>query len=303
MSDAGAENNLTTRCGYVALLGRPNVGKSTLLNHVLRQKIAITSRKPQTTRHNMLGVDTEDACQAIYVDTPGIHDNVNKALNKYMVGEAKSVMADVDLRVLLIEAGHTHAADEAVMQTLAGIRGQHIAVLSKVDLLKDKARLLPQIERLAARDLFSDIIPLSALKGDGIDAFRTLVFSALPEAPHLFGEDEITDQTERALVAEIVREKIMRQLGDELPHSVAVRVERFVDNDGLAEIHADIYVERDGQKRIVIGANGQRLKLIGQEARHDVERLLDRKVMLHLWVKVRKGWTNNTRHLRDLGYS
>lgn len=301
MSDF-AEQNVEQRCGYVALLGRPNVGKSTLLNHVLRQKIAITSRKPQTTRHNMLGVDTEGAHQAIYVDTPGIHNNVDRALNRYMVGEAKSVLHDVDLRVVLIEAGLTQAPDRQVLRLLEQVDGPSICVLSKVDQVKDKTRVLPQLEALHKTGLFTDLIPLSALKGDGLAEFRKLVFHALPKASHLFGPDEVTDQTERALVAEIVREKLMRQLGDELPHSVAVRVERFVEQGDRSEIYADIYVERDGQKRIVIGEQGARLKKIGQDARVDIERLLDQRVMLHLWVKVRKGWTNSSHHLRQLGY-
>ncbi len=294
--------NEDTRCGYVALLGRPNVGKSTLLNHVLRQKIAITSRKPQTTRYNVLGVDTEGVYQAIYMDTPGIHQHTDKALNRYMVANATGALKDVDIRVMLVESGKWRDEDEHVLNLLKDRRGVNLAVLSKVDLLENKNALLPQIEQLAAHDVFTDIVPLSALRNDGVEAFRQCIFSHLPVGPHLFAEDEITDQSERRLVEEIVREKLMRQLGDEIPHSVAVVVERFVDEDGLTEIHADIYVERDGQKRIVIGKQGARLKLIGSAAREDIEKLLDRKVMLHLFVKVRKGWTNSDRLMNRLGY-
>jgi len=289
-------------CGYVALLGRPNVGKSTLLNHVLRQKISITSRKPQTTRHNLLGVDTEGSHQAIYMDTPGIHQNLERALNRYMVSSAKTALKDVDLRVMVVEASKWQAQDQYVLELLSAAPGKNIAVLSKVDLVSDKTRLLPEIQRLSDSGLFEEIIPMSALKFDGVDVFRHEVFKRLPEGPHLFAEDEITDQSERHLVEEIVREKLMRQLGDEIPHSTAVLVERFSVTENLTEIYADIYVERDGQKRIVIGKQGAKLKLIGSEARKDIERLLDTRVMLHLFVKVRKGWTNSNYLLQRLGY-
>jgi len=291
-----------TFCGYVALLGRPNVGKSTLLNHIVRQKISITSRKPQTTRHNLLGVDTEGAYQAIYMDTPGIHQRTEKALNRYMVANAKSALKDVDLRVFVVEAGKWQEEDQHVLDLLANVPGRNIAVLSKVDLLPDKTRLLPEIERLHDSGLFEEVIPVSALKFDGVDDLRQQIFKRLPAGPHFFAEDEVTDQTVRHLVEEIIREKLMRQLGDEIPHSTAVLVERFKEEAELTEIHGDIYVERDGQKRIVIGKQGARLKLIGSEARKDIERLLDTKVMLHLFVKVRKGWTNSNRLLKRLGY-
>ncbi len=298
-SETGAAEQF---CGYVALLGRPNVGKSTLLNHIVRQKISITSRKPQTTRHNLIGVDTEGRHQAIYMDTPGIHQRTEKALNRFMVSNAKAALKDVDLRVLVVEAGKWQAEDQHVLDLLAAVPGENLAVLSKVDLLADKTLLLPEIERLHDSGLFTEVIPVSALKFDGVEDLRAQIFKRLPAGPHLFAEDEVTDQTVRHLVEEIVREKLMRQLGDEIPHSTAVLVERFVEEDGLTEIHADIYVERDGQKRIVIGKQGARLKLIGSEARKDIERLLDGKVMLHLFVKVRKGWTNSNRLLKRLGY-
>lgn len=294
-----------TWCGYVALLGRPNVGKSTLLNHVLSQKLAITSRKPQTTRHNLLGIETRGPWQALFLDTPGIHaasPGTNRALNDYMLNNATSVLSDVDVRVMLVEAGKWTAQDERVAQLLGRGKGTNIVVISKADLLKRKEDLLPQMQRLHELGIFEHVVPVSALRNDGIDEFRKLIFDSLPEGPHLFSADEITDRSERHLVAEIVREKLMRQLGDEIPHSSAVVVERFDQQDALTEIHAEIYVERDGQKRIVIGEQGQRLKLIGQEARKDIERLLGQKVMLHLWVKVRKGWTNNANHLKRLGY-
>ena len=291
-----------TRCGYVALVGRPNVGKSTLLNHVLGQKISITSRKPQTTRRNLVGVDTQHQNQAIYVDTPGIHQQIKRELNRYMVSNATSALSDVDLLVVLIEGGKTTSADEHVLNLVAVHEVPKFAVLSKVDLIKDKTALLPQIQALAERSLFDEIVPLSALKEDGVERFRAHVFERLPLRPHFFADDEVTDQPERFLVAEIVREKLMRQLGDEIPHSATVVVEHFKHGDKVIDIHADIVVERAGQKRIVIGKQGSRLKLIGQESRKDIELMLDHQVMLHLWVKVRKGWTNSALHMRNLGY-
>ncbi len=291
-----------TRCGYVALVGRPNVGKSTLLNHVLGQKISITSRKPQTTRRNLIGVDTQHQNQAIYVDTPGIHQQIKRELNRYMVSNATSALSDVDLLVVLIEGGRTTSADEHVLNLVAVHKVPKFAVLSKVDLIKDKTALLPQIQALAERSLFDEIVPLSALKEDGVERFRAHVFERLPLRPHFFADDEVTDQPERFLVAEIVREKLMRQLGDEIPHSATVVVEHFKHGDKVIDIHADIVVERAGQKRIVIGKQGSRLKLIGQESRKDIELMLDHQVMLHLWVKVRKGWTNSALHMRNLGY-
>ena len=294
-----AEN---TRCGYVALIGRPNVGKSTLLNHVLGQKISITSRKPQTTRRNLIGVDTQEEFQAIFVDTPGIHQNTERALNRYMVNHATSTLTGVDVLTLVVEGGKLIEEDEHIIRLLKNAQVPCFAVLSKVDLIQDKTELLPQIQQLHDTGLFQQILPLSALKGDGLEEFRQQIFAVLPSAPHLFADDEVTDKPERFLVAEIVREKLMRQLGDEIPHAATVVIESFKPEERIIRIHADIYVEREGQKRIVIGKQGARLKLLGTEARKDIEHLLEHKVMLHLWVKVRKGWTNSAGDMRRLGY-
>ena len=291
-----------SRCGYVALIGRPNVGKSTLLNHVLGQKISITSRKPQTTRRNLIGVDTEGVHQAIFVDTPGIHQNTERALNRYMVNHATSTLSGVDVLVLLLEGGKIVDEDEHILKLLQGAQVPCFAVLSKIDLIRDKTALLPQIQQLDGTKLFQQILPLSALKQEGLEAFREQIFASLPQAQHLFADDEVTDKPERFLVAEIVREKLMRQLGDEIPHAATVVIESFKVEENIVRIHADIYVEREGQKRIVIGKQGARLKLIGTEARKDIEGLLEQKVMLHLWVKVRKGWTNSAGDMRRLGY-
>lgn len=298
----GDGQSIGTRCGYVALVGRPNVGKSTLLNHLLGQKLAITSRKPQTTRRIMLGVDTQGDRQAIYVDTPGIHDHSDREMNRYMVRSATAILADVDLIVMIIESARWTAEDELVLRHVKKAERPCIAILNKIDLLKRKEELLPEIDRLQAFDVFDAIIPASALKGEGVAALREEVFQRLPEKQHLFPPDQVTDQPERILVAEIVREKLMRRLGDEIPHRVAVLIEAYHESDDLVEIAADIYVERAGQKRIVIGKQGEKLKMIGQEAREDIERLLDRKVMLRLWVKVKPGWTNSVAALKRLGY-
>ena len=291
-----------TKSGYVAFFGRPNVGKSTLLNYLLRQKISITSRKPQTTRVNLLGIDTQDSHQAIYVDTPGIIKKTRNTLNRFMVDNAKSLLGDVDLAVLLIEAGKFTEADEHVVSLLKDRSGKTICALTKIDLMKKKTELLPEIEKLGSLDLFEEIVPISALKKDGINEFRNVVFKLLPEGSHLFEENQITDKSEQFIAGELIREKVMRQLGDELPHSAAVSIESFAELDRLTEIRACIHVERESQKKIVIGSKGLRLKRIGSDARRDIEILLDRKVMLRLWVKVDKGWTNQTVGLHRLGY-
>ena len=295
-------NSQKTKSGYVALFGRPNVGKSTLLNYLLRQKISITSRKPQTTRVNLLGIDTQDTHQAIYVDTPGIIKKTRNTLNRFMVDNAKSLLGDVDLAVLLIEAGKFTEADEHVVSLLKDRPGKTICALTKIDLMKKKTDLLPEIEKLGSLDLFEEIVPISALKKDGINEFRNVVFKLLPEGNHLFEENQITDKSEQFIAGELIREKVMRQLGDELPHSAAVSIESFAELDRLTEIRACIHVERESQKKIVIGAKGLRLKRIGSDARRDIEILLDTKVMLRLWVKVDKGWTNQTVGLHRLGY-
>jgi GTP-binding protein Era len=291
-----------TRCGHVALIGRPNVGKSTLLNYLLRQKIAITSRKPQTTRRAMLGVDTEGNDQAIYVDTPGIHGHADRAMNRYMVRSATSILNDVDLIVMVVEREHWTSEDELVLSHVARANVASLAVINKIDLMKRKEALLPAIDKLRKFDLYDAIIPVSALQREGVEALREEVFQRLPQQRHLFPADQITDQPERVLVAEIVREKLMRRLGDEIPHRAAVVIEAYHEDDDLVEIAADIYVERAGQKRIVIGKSGEKLKQIGQEARADIESLLGRKVMLRLWVKVNPGWTNKPGALKRMGY-
>jgi GTP-binding protein Era len=286
----------------VAIVGRPNVGKSTLLNHLLRQKIAITSRKPQTTRHVMLGVDTEGDCQAIYVDTPGIHDPADREMNRYMVRSATSVFPDVDLVVMVVETGQWTDADELVLGHVRRSGARAIAVINKIDQMRQKEQLLPVIDRLARLELFDAIIPVSAIRGTGLEDLRREVFERLPAQPHLFPPDQVTDQTERFIVSEIIREKLMRRFGDEIPHRTAVVIEHYEETAERVDIAADIYVERSGQKRIIIGKGGEKLKSVGQEARKDIEAMLDRPVMLKLWVKVKPGWTNSAAAMKRMGY-
>ena len=282
-------------------MGRPNVGKSTLLNHLLRFKLSITSRKPQTTRHVLLGVDTRDDDQAVYVDTPGIHDHARREMNRQMVRAATAVLADGDLIVMGVERDLWTEDDQRVLDLLCAHGTPRFVALNKVDLMRRKDALLPAMAAMQERG-FEEILPVSALRGSGLDELRQAVFGRLPEQPHLFPADQVTDQSERFLVSEIIREKLMRRLGDEVPHHLAVVIEAFDEGDRMVDISADIVVERPGQKRIVIGQGGEKLKLIGAEARQDIEALLDKKVMLRLWVKVKPGWSNSAAGLRRVGY-
>lgn len=294
----------STKCGYVAIVGRPNVGKSTLLNHLLGQKVSITSRKPQTTRHRVLGIKTEGAIQTIFVDTPGLHqEGVNKAINRYMNRAASSSISDVDVVVFVVERGQWTAEDDWVLEQLKQARCPIIVAINKVDQIKDKSKLLPFIDLLSKKKPFAEIIPVSAINGDNLDKLQSCIEQHLPEGVHFFPEDQLTDRSLRFMAAEIVREKIMRQLGAELPYEITVEIESFQDSGKSLHIHALIYVEREGQKRIIIGSKGSRLRLIGQEARKDMQTLFERKVMLKLWVKVKSGWSDDERALRSLGYN
>lgn len=293
---------MTTRCGYIAVMGRPNVGKSTLINRILGQKLNITSRKPQTTRHNVLGIKTEDDYQAIYVDTPGLHKEQKKAINRLMNRTAESVIGDVDAIVFVVDGTQWQEGDEHALEKIERASCPVFLAINKVDKLEDKAALLPYIEEISQRFEFQEIVPLCALTGFSVDHLEERLYASLPENPFFFDEDQITDKTERFLTAEIVREKLMRQLGHELPYELTVEIEQFKEEERVIHINAAILVERDSQKAIVIGKQGQRLKSVGSEARKDMERLLDKKVMLTLWVKVKHGWSDDERALRSLGY-
>jgi len=291
-----------TRCGYVAIVGRPNVGKSTLLNHILGQKLAITSRKPQTTRHNMLGIKTEGEIQAVYVDTPGLHKHNDKALNRYMNRSATTALKDVDVVVFVVDRMRWTDEDQLVLEKVQHVQCPILLAVNKADRLEDKSELLPHLNWLAEQLPQAEIVPISALQGQNLDTLEKLVGERLPESEHFYPEDQITDRSSRFLAAELIREKIMRQLGAELPYQITVEIEEFKQEGRILHIHGLILVERDGQKKIIIGDKGERIKRIGQEARKDMETMFDSKVMLNLWVKVKGGWSDDERALRSLGY-
>ncbi len=294
---------MAKRCGYVAIVGRPNVGKSTLLNHLLGQKISITSRKPQTTRHQILGIKTEDDYQVIFVDTPGLHQDGEKAINRYMNRTASAALRDVDLVLFMLDRTAFTAEDAMVLEQVQAAGLPVLLLVNKVDLLEDKSVLLPHLQALAEKGDFAGILPVSALKDHNVAELEKEILGYLPESEHFFPEDQITDRSQRFLAAEIVREKIMRQLGEELPYAITVEIEEFGQDGDVLHISALIFVERKGQKKILIGEKGSRLRSIGAEARRDMERLFDSRVMLHLWVKVKSGWSDDERALRSLGYS
>ena len=290
------------RCGYVAIVGRPNVGKSTLLNHILGQKLSITSRKPQTTRHQILGIKTEGDDQTIYVDTPGLHKDSGKAINRYMNRAASSALRDVDVVIFIVDRTQWTDEDQIVLEKLQHSRIPVILAVNKIDRISDKSILLPHLKSLGEKMDFAEIVPISAENGQNLQLLEEQVLCRLPDGIHYFPEDQLTDRSSRFLAAEMVREKIMRQLGDELPYQVTVEIEEFGHDGKTLHISALILVERDGQKNIVIGNKGERIKLIGQESRKDMERMFDSKVMLNLWVKVKSGWSDDERALRTLGY-
>ena len=288
----------------VAIVGRPNVGKSTLLNKVLGQKISITSRKPQTTRHRILGIDTEDNKQAIYVDTPGLHIEEKRAINRLMNRAASSSLADVGLVLFVVEGTRWTEEDDNVLDKIKHAMVPCWLVINKTDKIKEKDELLPYFKVLVEKYRFEKIIPVSAKQGTAIEDLRREVFQTLPESEHYFPEDYITDRSQRFLAAEIIREKLMRFTGDELPYSVTVEIEQFkLADNGVYQINGLILVERDSQKPMIIGKGGQQLKRIGIEARQDMENMFDTKVFLELWVKVKSGWADDDRALRSLGYN
>ena len=291
------------RSGYVAIIGRPNVGKSTLINRVLGQKLCITSRRPQTTRHRILGIKTTEQGQFIYVDTPGLHSDNKKAMNRYMNRAAAASIEDVDVILFVVEGLKWTDEDQKVLKRIQqDATAPVILVLNKADKLTDKAALLPQIQDLSQQYTFAAVVPISARKGMNTDVLEREITKLMPEGEMIYDEDQLTDRSSRFLAAEIVREKLFRFLGQELPYSLTVEVELFEEDDGMYRIGAVIYVERGGQKSIVIGKKGEQLKHIGQEARMEMEQLFGCKVFLQLWVKVREGWSDNERMLKNLGY-
>ena len=293
----------THYCGLIAIVGRPNVGKSTLLNSLLGQKISITSRKPQTTRHRILGILTEQQHQAVLVDTPGLHGDEKRAINRLMNRAASSSIAEVEMILFLVEGTHWTSDDELVLNKIKKSGAPCVLVINKIDNVQDKESLLPHLQKLGAMHDFTDIVPISASKGDNVDKIKAMCLKSLPEGDFWFPEDHITDRSSRFMASEIIREKLMRFTGDELPYSTTVEIEQFkVDDKGILHINALILVERNSQKRMVIGNKGERLKTIGQEARRDMEELFEQQVFLESWVKVKSGWADDERALRSLGY-
>ena len=289
-------------CGYVALIGRPNVGKSTLMNHLLKQKISITSRKPQTTRHRILGINTTDAGQVIYMDTPGMHAEQKKALNRQRNRTADTTLLGVDVIVWLIDRLSWHEFDDVIFDKLKQAGLPVILAINKVDRITEKEKVLAFFAQAQARFPFQAIFPISALKGIHLEELEAEIMGLLPEGALIYPADQITDRPERFLVSEIIREKLMRRLGAELPYELTVEIERYEELPHISKIYAIIWIERLSQKSIIIGTEGEMLKKIGTDARVDIERLIGQKVYLQLWVKVKKGWSDNERALQSLGY-
>ncbi|MCE9787280.1 GTPase Era [Shewanella chilikensis] len=294
-----------TYCGMVAIVGRPNVGKSTLLNRLLGQKVSITSRKPQTTRHRIMGIHTEGPSQIVFIDTPGLHMEEKRAINRLMNRAAASSLADVCMVIFVVDGLNWTADDEMVLNKLrhGGSERKIVLAVNKVDYIKDKETLFPHLEALGQKYAFDEIVPISAKSGTNVGRLMSLAKESLPESLHYFPEDYITDRSQRFMASEIVREKLMRFLGDELPYDATVEIEQFkMMENGVYQINALILVERDGQKRMVIGKKGERIRTIATEARKDMEQLFDNKVFLEVWVKVKSGWADDERALRSLGY-
>jgi len=290
------------RCGYAAILGRPNVGKSTLLNMMLAQKVSITSSKPQTTRHRLLGIKTADQVQVLYVDTPGIHGDEPRAINRYMNRSARSAIRDVDAIVFLVDRTEWNSDDQLVADSIANSKARIFIAVNKIDRIKNKRELLPQLSRIQELVPEAEIVPISAATGENVQELESLVEATMPTSPFFYPDHQLTDRSERFMVAEIIREKLMRQLGDEIPYALTIQIDNFKRRKATTHIDATIFVEREGQKAILIGHKGEKLKQIGSEARSDMEELLETKVMLTTWVKVKAGWSNDDRALKSLGY-
>jgi len=291
------------RCGIAAILGRPNVGKSTLLNALVGERVSIVTPRPHTTRHRVLGVVTREAGQILYLDTPGMHSQAKRAMNRSLNRAVHTAVAEADVAVQVIEAGRWDDEDEAVYAAMAGAPMPRLLALNKLDRVREKSPLLPFVEQLCSRHEFDEVFWLSAQRGEGIAELEQGILQRLPQREPAFDAETFTDRSERFLCAELIREQLMRQLGEELPYATTVEVESFKDrDDGLSEIAAVIWVEREGQKKIVIGTGGERLKKIGSAARRNIEELLGRRVFLRLWVKVREGWSDDEAALKRFGY-
>ena len=291
------------RCGFVTVVGRPNVGKSTLVNRIVGRKFSITSNRPQTTRHRIQGIATTDTSQIVFVDTPGIHTGHARALNRYMNRVASRALMGVDLIIMVVEASGWSLHDDQILERVSTEVVPTILALNKIDRVKCRESMLPVLDDMARRHDFAAVVPVCARTGANLDRLRSEVESRMPIGPSVFPEGQFTDRSESFLTAEIVREKIIRRLGQELPHRLTVEVERFIDGKRRTLINVLVWVERKQHKAIVIGRNGGRLKEAGIEARLEIARLLGRPVHLEIWVKVREGWSDDERALRGLGLS
>ncbi len=294
---------MTNHCGYCAIVGRPNVGKSTLLNQLVGQKLAITSRKPQTTRHSIIGVNTHADGQVVYVDTPGIHQRGDQALNRYLNRTARASLSDVDLVLFVVDALVWTKEDEAVLDSLGRANAPVILVVNKVDKINKKEDLLPFLSEVNSRYEFAEVFPLSARKRINVDTLEEKVFSLMPVNDNFFPEDQLSDRSERFFAAELIREQLTRRYAKEIPYALTVEIEKFEEEGNLYRIHALVWVERKGQKQIIIGHQGEALKEVGQSARLEMEKFFDHKVYLRIWVKVKKSWSSDENSLARLGYS
>ena len=294
---------MSYRSGYAVLLGRPNVGKSTLLNRLLGQKLAITSHKPQTTRHRILGIRSEEHGQIVFVDTPGIHDRGNKALNQYLNRTAHTALLDVDVVIFVVQALEWTAEDQRVLAAIERAGVPAIAAVNKVDLLAQKEVLLPFLQQLSERFAFVDVVPVSAKAGDNAEALAAAVLRRLPEGDAIFPDDQITDRSERFFAAELLREQLIRRYHRELPYSVTVEIERFEEQDGRYTIGAVIWVERESQRAILLGKGGEAMKQTATAARQAMNDFFQTRVHLDVWIKVKKSWSSDEAGLASLGYT
>lgn len=296
------DSGSNTYCGFVAIVGRPNVGKSTLLNDIIGEKISITADKPQTTRHKIVGVKTIDNKQAVFIDTPGMHLKQKKAINREMNKAAKSALRDVDAVIFVVEALEWNEEDALVLECVQNLKCPVLLVVNKVDTIKNKEILLPHLQELAKKMYFAEIIPCVATKGEQVQIVEKKIFQVLPENPFFYSSDQSTDKSLQFRLAEIIREKITRVLSQELPYSTTVEIEKMEQGETQLVVHAIIWVERDSQKGIMIGKHGAMLREIGRQSRLDMNYLLKNSVHLELWVKVRDNWSDDAKALRNLGY-
>ena len=288
-------------CGLVSIVGRPNVGKSTLLNKIIEQKISITSRKSQTTRNNILGIKTKDNYQMVFIDTPGVHINASKVMNKVLNRSALGAIEDTDLIIFMLQRNKINTLDELILERLKEVKAKKICVINKLDQVSSINSLLPVIKKLGSENDFAEIIPISAKTGKNIHELEDMICQNLPENNHLYDSDTKFLAKESFMISEIIREKIIRFLGDELPHEIYVQVQKFEDKENIININADIIVARESQKGIVVGKNGVKLKKIGEKARLDLEKFFNKKVFLKTWVKTKKNWNNDSDFISSLG--